>query len=122
MACLEKTEARLQVEDEPASVDTTPEAAHEQEVPREDADVMPVGTEGGTKPDPEEKWVPKELGRRPQRSEPFCTTQNSTNKGHYPGVLWTPEGIGRCPQRDDPSCASGTTQLFINEGYDPGTP
>jgi hypothetical protein len=62
--------------------------------------------------------VPEEFGRYPQRGEPFCATQNSTNKGH-PGVLWTPEGIGRCPQRDDLSCASGTTQHFMNEGYDP---
>jgi hypothetical protein len=43
MACQEIMEARLEVEDRPASVDTTPEAAHEQEVPREDAEVMPVG-------------------------------------------------------------------------------
>jgi hypothetical protein len=43
MACLEKTEARLEIEDKPASVDTTSEVAHEQEVPREDAEVMPVG-------------------------------------------------------------------------------
>jgi hypothetical protein len=41
MAGLEKTEARLQVE-EPASEDMTPEVAHEQEVPLEDAVVMPV--------------------------------------------------------------------------------
>jgi hypothetical protein len=43
MACLEETEARLEVEGKPASVDTKPEVAHEQEVPREDAEVMPVG-------------------------------------------------------------------------------
>jgi hypothetical protein len=43
MACLEKTEARLEVEDKPASVDMTPEVAHEQEVPVEDAEVTPVG-------------------------------------------------------------------------------
>jgi hypothetical protein len=35
MACLEKTEARIEVEDKPASVDTTPEVAHKQEVPLE---------------------------------------------------------------------------------------
>jgi chromosome segregation ATPase len=35
VACLEETEARLEVEDKPASVDTTPEVAHEQEVPLE---------------------------------------------------------------------------------------
>jgi hypothetical protein len=33
MACLEETEARLEVDDKPASADTTPEVAHEQEVP-----------------------------------------------------------------------------------------
>jgi hypothetical protein len=42
-ACLEETEARLEVEGKPASVVTTPEVAHEQEVPREDAEEMPVG-------------------------------------------------------------------------------
>jgi hypothetical protein len=42
MACQEKTEARLEVET-PASEDRTPEVAHEQEVPREDAVDMPVG-------------------------------------------------------------------------------
>jgi hypothetical protein len=41
MACQEKTEAHLQ--GEPASEDMTSEVAHEQEVPREDAEVMPVG-------------------------------------------------------------------------------
>jgi hypothetical protein len=41
MACQEKTEARLQ--GEPASEDMTPEVAHEQEFPLEDAIVMPVG-------------------------------------------------------------------------------
>jgi hypothetical protein len=35
MACLEETKARHDVEDKPASVDTTPEVAHEQEVPLE---------------------------------------------------------------------------------------
>jgi hypothetical protein len=42
LACQEKTEARLE-EDKPASVDMTPEVAHEQEVPLEDVVVMPVG-------------------------------------------------------------------------------
>jgi hypothetical protein len=42
MACQKKTEALLQ-EDKPASVDTTPEVAHEQGVPLEDAEEMPVG-------------------------------------------------------------------------------
>jgi hypothetical protein len=32
---LEETEARLEVEEKPASVDTTPEVAHEQEIPLE---------------------------------------------------------------------------------------
>jgi hypothetical protein len=41
MACQEKMEARLQ--HEPASEDMTPEVAHEQEIPLEDAVVMPVG-------------------------------------------------------------------------------
>jgi hypothetical protein len=35
MACLEETEARLELEDKPASVDTTPEVAREQEIPLE---------------------------------------------------------------------------------------
>jgi hypothetical protein len=35
MACVEETEARLEVVDKPASVVTTPEVAHEQEVPLE---------------------------------------------------------------------------------------
>jgi hypothetical protein len=42
MASHEMMEARQEV-DKPASVDTTPEVAHEQEVPLEDAVVMPVG-------------------------------------------------------------------------------
>jgi hypothetical protein len=42
MACQKKTEARLQ-EDKPASVGTTPEVVHEQGVPLEDAEEMPVG-------------------------------------------------------------------------------
>jgi hypothetical protein len=41
MTCQETTEARLQ--GEPSSVDMTSEVAHEQEVPLEDAIVMPVG-------------------------------------------------------------------------------
>jgi hypothetical protein len=41
MVCQETMEARLEVE--PASVDTTPEVVHDQEVPRENAEVMPVG-------------------------------------------------------------------------------
>jgi uncharacterized protein with HEPN domain len=42
MACQEKTEARLEIE-KPTSEDMTPEVAHRQEVPLEDAVVMPVG-------------------------------------------------------------------------------
>jgi hypothetical protein len=42
MACQDTMEALLE-EDKPASVDMTPEVAHEQEVPVEDATVMPVG-------------------------------------------------------------------------------
>jgi hypothetical protein len=42
MACQEKMEASLE-EEEPASVDMTPDVAHEQEVPKEDAVEMPVG-------------------------------------------------------------------------------
>jgi hypothetical protein len=41
MTCQEKTEARLE-EDKPASVDTTREVAHDQEVPVEDAEVRSV--------------------------------------------------------------------------------
>jgi hypothetical protein len=41
MACQEETEACLQ--GEPASEDMTPEVAHEQEFPLEDAVIMPVG-------------------------------------------------------------------------------
>jgi hypothetical protein len=42
MGCLERTEAHLEIE-KPASEDRTPEVAHEQEVPLEDAVDMPVG-------------------------------------------------------------------------------
>jgi hypothetical protein len=42
MACQEKMEARQEVE-EPASVDMTTEVARDQEVPREDAEVLSVG-------------------------------------------------------------------------------
>jgi hypothetical protein len=41
MACQQTMEARLE-EEEPASVDMTPEVSHEQKVPMEDAVVMPV--------------------------------------------------------------------------------
>jgi hypothetical protein len=41
MACQE-TEAHPE-EEKPASVDTTPEAAQQEEVPMEDAEVIPVG-------------------------------------------------------------------------------
>jgi hypothetical protein len=43
--CQETMEARLEVE-EPASVDTTPEMADDQEVPVQDAEVVPVGEPG----------------------------------------------------------------------------
>jgi hypothetical protein len=43
MACQGNMEARLEAEDKPASVDTTPDVARDQEVPVEDAEVMPVG-------------------------------------------------------------------------------
>jgi hypothetical protein len=42
MACQENMETRLE-EEKPASMDMTPEVAHEQEVPREDAEVVLVG-------------------------------------------------------------------------------
>jgi hypothetical protein len=42
MACQETMEACPECK-EPASVEMTPEVAHEQEVPLEDAAVMPVG-------------------------------------------------------------------------------
>jgi hypothetical protein len=42
MACQETMEARLGKE-EPASEDLTPEVAHEQEVPKEDTVILPVG-------------------------------------------------------------------------------
>jgi hypothetical protein len=42
MACQEDNEARLE-EEKPASENMTPEVAHEQKVPLEDAIVMPVG-------------------------------------------------------------------------------
>jgi hypothetical protein len=45
MACRETTEARLEKE-KPASVDTTSEVARYQEVPVENAEVMPVGGPG----------------------------------------------------------------------------
>jgi Tfp pilus assembly protein FimV len=42
MACQGNMEARLE-EDKPASVDTTPEVAHDQGIPSEDTEVIPVG-------------------------------------------------------------------------------
>jgi hypothetical protein len=137
-ACQGMMEARPE-EDKPASVDTTPEVEDDQEIPVEDAEVRSVAEprrrrrdqlrdlaaappeETGARPGrgasqerigtgPEERWVPKERGRHPQRGELFCATQNSTNKRHYTGVLWTQEGIGRCSQRDDLPGGSGTTQ------------
>jgi hypothetical protein len=42
MACQEAMEARLE-EDKPASEDTTPEVAREQEVPGKDAEIVPFG-------------------------------------------------------------------------------
>jgi hypothetical protein len=42
-ACQDAMEANLEGKGEPASEDMTPEVAHEQEVPLEDAGVLPVG-------------------------------------------------------------------------------
>jgi hypothetical protein len=127
MACQEKTEARLQAE--PTSEDMTPEVAHGQEVPREDAEVMPVGEPRKRRRDrhlaavSRQKKKDQNLDARRRRKgqeraqrKDGCRrnlvaariganhseqTRNSTNKEHYPGVLWIPEGIGRCPQRGD---------------------
>jgi hypothetical protein len=92
--------------EKPASVEMKPEAAHE-DVPPEDAARMPVGkteekasgpmTSGRTAPpeeatetDPEQIWVPKGLGRCPQRDDPSCnsgaTQENFFHKGHDPGI------------------------------------
>jgi hypothetical protein len=43
MACQVNMEARLEEKDKPASMDMTPKVAHEQGVPLEDAEEMPVG-------------------------------------------------------------------------------
>jgi hypothetical protein len=68
----------------------------------------------GTETDPEEKWMPKELGRCLQRDDPSCsggmTQKHFINKGDVPGILWIPDKIRRSPQRDDPLCRSGTAQ------------
>jgi hypothetical protein len=46
MACEEKTEVHLEEEEEPTSVEIKPEVADEQEVPVQDAEVVPVGEPG----------------------------------------------------------------------------
>jgi hypothetical protein len=46
MACKEKTEVRLEEEEEPTSVEIKPEVADDQEVPVQDAEVVPVGEPG----------------------------------------------------------------------------
>jgi hypothetical protein len=43
MACEEKTEVRLEEKEEPTSVEMKPEVAHDQEVPVQEAEVVPVG-------------------------------------------------------------------------------
>jgi hypothetical protein len=50
MACEEKTEGRLEEVEEPASVDMTPEVADE-EVPGQDAEVVPAGEPGKKRQD-----------------------------------------------------------------------
>jgi hypothetical protein len=64
MACQEIMEARLQ-EDKPASVDTTPEVARDQEVPVEDAARMSVGEPGKRRRDRH-----LAAGRRQKEDEP----------------------------------------------------
>jgi hypothetical protein len=51
MACEEKTEVRLEEEEKPASVEMKPEVAEEQEVPVQDAEVVPVGEPGKKRQD-----------------------------------------------------------------------
>jgi hypothetical protein len=70
----EKIEKAQIGKEEPSSVDMTPEVAHEQEVPKEDAVVMPV----------RESTPPEGRGTEPGRKASRETTRPC-----------------RCPQRDD---------------------
>jgi hypothetical protein len=124
MACLEMTEALLEVE-KPASVEMKPEVAHE-EVPLEDAAVMPVEEPRKRRRDlnldarrrrKQQERTQKKDGCRKnlvaaQRDDPSCakgTTQDFINKGDS-GILWIPEESDHCRQEDDPRCESGTAQ------------
>jgi hypothetical protein len=68
--------------------------------------------EEGTETDPEQNWVPKELGRNPQRDNPLCssgTTQKFVHK-EDPGFSCIPKEFGHRLERDDPPCESGTAE------------
>jgi hypothetical protein len=83
MACQETMEARLE-EDKPTSVDTTPEVAHEQEVPKEHAVVIPVGEPRKRRQDRRnltavrrQKEQDQDLDARRHRKEPKCTQKKN---------------------------------------------
>jgi hypothetical protein len=140
MTCQKKTKAHLQ-EDKPASVDTTPEVAHEQGVPLEDAEEMPVGEPRKRRRDgrnlaavrhqktkdrnldarrrsTQQKRTPKGFGRSPQRDDPSysCGTTKNFVHGDKPERWWSPQWTNRRRQEGVPSCNSCTTQERRHQG------
>jgi hypothetical protein len=94
-------EARLEVR-EPASADTAPEVAYEQEVPVEDAEVRSVAE-------------PRKRGRD-GRNLAAVRRQKRQNRDLDARRRGKQTGLGRCPQRDDPPCGGCATQDGINKG------
>jgi hypothetical protein len=98
-----------------------------QEVPVEDAAVMPVGEPRNRRRDRwnlaaerrqrkqqertrRSKWVPKGFGRSPQWDDPPCSDGTAQEK-----FLWTPQTIGRRPQKGDRQCSSSMAQGKIHQ-------
>jgi hypothetical protein len=88
-------EAHPEEEKEPTSVYRKPEVAQKQEVPVEDAEVMPVGE-------------PKKKRRRDRKLDAECRRQEPKNTKRINGG--PPGEIGRRPQRDEPPRNSGTAK------------
>jgi hypothetical protein len=91
----------LSEEKKPTSVDMKPEVAQKEQVPVQDATVMPVGE-------------PKKKKRR--RHWNLATERRGTPKERTQGKDWCRKTTGRRPQRDEPPCGSSTAEENRPEG------
>jgi hypothetical protein len=97
-----------------------------QEVPKEEAAVMPVGglrkrrrdrnMGAGAQPeaegkDPGKLWIQEEIHHRRQEDDPSCNSdmeqEKCLQKNWDPGNMWTAEETDRGRNEDDPPCKSG---------------